>query len=135
MKFVLYGKPRTKKNSTRFVTLRDGRKFLLSSRLYTEFENNCLKQITRGSRKMINKPVSVSIKVYKTDKRKSDLVGYLQSVSDILVKAEVLRDDNYTIIKNYNGSFVDIDKINPRVEITITELSTASPLLPKQKDV
>lgn len=123
MKLTLIGQPRTKKNSSRFVTLKDGRKFLLPSKEFSEYEKECLIQIQRSLRQLINTPVSVAIRVYKKDYRKSDLVGYLQSISDILVKAEVLEDDNYTIIRSYNGSFVAVDAENPRVEIEITDLT------------
>lgn len=50
MEIVLYGRPITKKNSQRIV-FANGRKMLLPSKQYIEFEKNCLKQIT-GKQKL-----------------------------------------------------------------------------------
>jgi len=59
---------------------------------------------------------------YKSTKRQCDLTGLLQSIDDILVKAEVLTDDNFNIVAGHDGSRVLIDRKNPRTEITIDYL-------------
>lgn len=48
-----------------------------------------------------------------------DLVNLLEATCDILVKANVIEDDNCKIIATHDGSFVTYDKNNPRVEITL----------------
>lgn len=51
-----------------------------------------------------------------------DLIGLLQATSDILQKSGVIFNDRD--IRGYDGSrIVGIDKDNPRVEITIEELT------------
>jgi len=122
MEITLFGTPRTKKNSQRFITLKDGRRFLLQSKLYLEYEKDCLKQITGDMQKKIDYPIELELTIYKQDKRLSDLVGYAQSIQDILVKGKVLKDDNYKIIKSVKTIFGGIDKENPRVEIKLKEL-------------
>ena len=119
MEITLFGVPRTKKNSQRFITLKDGRKFLIQNKLYLEYEKDCLKQLTGNFQKEIDYPIELTITIYKQDKRISDLVGYAQSIQDILVKGKVLKDDNYKIIKIIKTIFGGIDTINPRAEIKI----------------
>jgi hypothetical protein len=52
-------------------------------------------------------------------KHRVDLVNLLEATCDILVKANVLEDDNSNIIISHDGSRVLYDKDNPRVEIEI----------------
>ena len=40
----------------------------------------------------------------------------------MLVKAEVILDDNRDIVASHNGSVVYWDKENPRIEVEITEV-------------
>ena len=53
-------------------------------------------------------------------RRKCDIVNLLQAVCDILVKYNIILDDNYTIVSSHDGSRVYYDKHNPRTEISIT---------------
>lgn len=55
-------------------------------------------------------------------KRKVDLANLIEATCDILVKAGVLADDNSHIVAAHDGSRVDYDKKNPRVEIWIEEM-------------
>lgn len=43
------------------------------------------------------------------------------SLDDLLVKEGVLQDDNISVIRCRDGSFVDYDKEHPRAEIEIYE--------------
>ena len=45
----------------------------------------------------------------------------LEAIDDIMVKAGLLVDDNFTIIQSHDGSRVFYDKNNPRTEIRITK--------------
>lgn len=122
MKITLYGIPRTKKNGQRFITLKDGRRFLIQNKNYLQWEKDCLVQILKPMKKKFDIPINIKAVIYKPDLRKSDLVGYLQAISDLFTKAEVIADDNYTIVAGYDGSRIEIDKNNPRCEIEITNL-------------
>ena len=122
MQIIILGNPITKKNSSRIVTkkLKDGRKipFIMPSEHYVKYEKEAKKYMPRLD-KPIDYPITLKCNYYMETRRKCDLVNLLQATSDILVKYGVLLDDNYTIISSYDGSSVEYDKENPRVEINI----------------
>ena len=49
------------------------------------------------------------------DKRRRDIANYIEAIQDILVKYEVLKDDNYNIVYSLDGTRMYVDKENPRV--------------------
>lgn len=51
-----------------------------------------------------------------------DLANLIEATTDILVKARVLEDDNSKIAAAHDGSRVEIDRENPRVEIEFEEM-------------
>ena len=62
------------------------------------------------------------MRFYTATRRKVDLANLIEATTDILVKARVLEDDNSKIVAAHDGSRVDYDKQNPRVEIWIEEM-------------
>lgn len=122
MTIILLGDPRTKKNSQRLVHL-GSRMIPLTSKAYSEYERDCLAQITGDKKKLIDCPVNVRCEYYMGTRRKVDLVNLLEATCDILVEAGVLVDDNSRIIAGHDGSRVHYDKQNPRVEIEIDWLT------------
>lgn len=117
--------PITKKNSQRILRNRyTGKMFIAPSEQYEQYEQKALWLIPK--RATINKPVNVKCLFYMPTKRKCDLTNLLEAVDDILVKARVLADDNYTVIQSHDGSRVLYDKKNPRTEIYITEAETTA---------
>lgn len=124
MKLTLYGNPATKKNSQSIIINRaTGRPMLIQSKRYRDYERACIKQITGLHRKKIDYPVTVICRYFRKTRHRVDLTNLLEATDDILVKAEVLADDNSKIIKSHDGSRVFFDKDNPRVEIEIVEYS------------
>ena len=67
----------------------------------------------------ISCPVEVSCEYYMPTRRKVDLVNLLEATLDILVRAEILDDDNSNIVVSHDGSRVRYDKENPRSVVTI----------------
>lgn len=126
MKFTIYGNPITKKNTPRIVTkkLPNGKSipFILPSEAYVKYEKEAKQYIPKID--TINYPIILKCNYFMETKRKCDLVNLLQASCDILVKYKVLEDDNYTIISSFDGSSVDYDKDNPRVEIEIIKKET-----------
>lgn len=57
-------------------------------------------------------------------KRRVDLTNLLEAIDDVLVKYEVLKDDNSEIITSHDGSRVLYDKDNPRTEVVIKFLES-----------
>lgn len=120
--FTIPVKPRTKKNHSQLVTLKTGRQMLLPSKTYKEFEKGVLAFVKKFPqlKLKINEPINLECHFYKDKNYKSDLVGYLQAIQDALVKAEVLEDDNHTIVESTDGSKVFLDREEPRIEVFIS---------------
>lgn len=125
MRLTLYGDPVTKKNSQRILYkfTKFGRKtpFIAPSKAYVDYEMECLRQIKRP-RSPISARVNVKCVYYMKTARRVDLANLIEATTDILVKARVLEDDNSKIVAAQDGSRVDYDKQNPRVEIWIEEM-------------
>lgn len=117
MKFAIPLAPRTKKNSQQVA--KNGA--IIQSKAYRQYEKDCAWFMPK-----VEKPIAYRVNLkavfYIDADRKSDLVGYLQAIQDILVKYGVLEDDNRRIVHSTDGSYVDVDRKNPRVEIEITEV-------------
>ena len=134
--FTLYIAPRTKKNHSRIVTLKNGRRFLRPSKQYEEFEENIIDELFLAKHRFkelgqeidlftlqIDYPINLKCVFYKDKNYKADLCGYLQAIQDCLVKYGVLADDNDKIIKSVDGSRCEVDKENPRIEIEIRRIN------------
>lgn len=119
MNMVLYGDPRTKKNSPRLF-IRNRRACMLPSKAYCNYEKLCLSQIHESQRIMLDRRINLRAIYYMQTRREVDLGNLLASTCDILVKAKVLKDDNAKIVATHDGSEVRYDKDLPRVEITFT---------------
>lgn len=122
LRLVIIGQPITKKNSQRLIYAK-GRIIPIPSSQYKIYEASALKQLAKQYQgEPIGNPVNLSCVYYLGRRYKGDLVGWIQATQDILVRAKVLTDDNYTIVARLNDCAVGYDKDNPRVEITIREL-------------
>lgn len=112
--------PISKKNSQQIlINKATGRPFIMPSKKYKEYEKNALWFIPKGE--TINKPVNVKCLFYMPTRRKCDLVNMQEAILDVMVKAGLLADDNYSIVQSMDGSRVLYDKSNPRTEIYITD--------------
>lgn len=76
--------------------------------------------------KKFKTPVEITYKVYKSSKKKLDKMNIISIVSKFLLDAITEYgcwiDDNDDYIKTETILPTEIDKINPRVEITIKEI-------------
>ena len=118
LKLILRGQPITKKNHSQIVRA-GNRHMVIPSPQYRAYERECLSQIPNKHKQRIDMPVNVQCIYYMPTRRRVDLLNLMASTMDILVKAEVLADDNCRIVCSHDGSRVDHDKNNPRVEIVI----------------
>lgn len=118
LRFVLRGQPITKKNSQQII-MAGNRRMVISSPQYRQYEKDCLWQIPPKVKQRIDMAVNVQCVYYMPTRRRIDLVNLLEATMDILVAGKVLADDNCRIVAAHDGSRVDYDKHNPRVEITI----------------
>lgn len=121
MKITLFGRPITKKNSSRIVKCGAFHK-LLPSKAYVAYEKDCLCQITGKFKKKLNGKYNLKCLYFMPTRHRVDLVNLLEATCDILVAADVIADDNSKIIVSHDGSRVLYDKDNPRVEIFLDEV-------------
>lgn len=111
--------PISKKNSQRImINSRTRKPFIMPSAAYKDYEREAALHIPRGQ--YIDKPVNIKCLFYMPTRRRCDLTNLLEAIDDILVKAGLLADDNFTVVESHDGSRVLYDKENPRTEIYIT---------------
>lgn len=122
MKITIPVVPRSKKNSQQIIiNPRTKRPMIIQSKLYANFERECGKFL-KEYKSSINYSINLKIEFYVPDKRRRDIANYIEAIQDILVKYEVIKDDNYNIITSLDGTRMYIDKENPRVEIEIIKI-------------
>lgn len=110
--------PISKKNSQQILTNRaTGRPFIMPSKKYKDYEKAAAKYIPKGV--FINAPVNIKCLFYMPTKRRVDLTNLLEAIDDVMVKAGLLADDDFTVIESHDGSRVLYDKDNPRTEVYI----------------
>lgn len=113
--------PITKKNHQQIMVNRStGKPFVSPSPQYKQYERDALWFIPKVE-KPIDFPVNVKCVFFMPTKRKVDLTNLLESIDDIMVKAGLLADDNYTIIASHDGSRVYYDKEKPQTWVEITD--------------
>lgn len=120
MKITVPLEPVTKKNSQQIIYVK-GRAMIIPSKKYKEYEKMAM-QYLMFCTDFIDYPVNIEAHFYMKTRRKCDLTNLLEAIDDVLVKAGVIEDDNYTIIVGHDGSRVHYDKDNPRTELIITEV-------------
>lgn len=119
--FTIPVEPRTKKNSQQIILVK-GRPMIFPSKQYKAYEKEALQYLLYNGIETIDKPVCVTCYFYMKTRRKVDLTNLLEAIDDILVKADILQDDDYRILESHDGSRVYYDKENPRTEIFIEEI-------------
>jgi Holliday junction resolvase RusA-like endonuclease len=117
---VVYGPPRTKKNSSRIV--RAGRRrYLLPSKPHQRWFSGALPQIkAQWKRAPLTTSVSVRALFYR-DRASGDLCNYMQALADALERAGVVKDDR--LIASWDGSRLRKDAAHPRIELAIEEIA------------
>ena len=119
MKFTIHLAPITKKNHQQIIRC-GGRLMVIPSKQYRQYEKDC--KIFMPKCEMINKPINVKALFFMPTRRRVDLTNLFEALNDIMVKYQVIEDDNSKIIVSLDGSRVLYSKENPRTEITITEV-------------
>lgn len=112
--------PISKKNSQQIMNNRyTGKPFIMPSPQFKQYETAALWFIPRPY-KPIDYPVNVECHFFMPTHRKCDLTNLLEAIDDIMVKAGLIADDNFTVIQSHDGSRVHYDKSNPRTVVCIT---------------
>lgn len=121
MTIIIPGRPITKKNSQRILRGKNGARFIKPSAQYEAYEQMAGWYIKRPD-KAIRSPVNVQCVYYMPTRHRVDLCNLLEATCDILTHYGVLEDDHSGIVCSHDGSRVDYDRENPRVEIQICEV-------------
>lgn len=116
--------PVSKKNHQQIIRI-GGAPRIIQSKQYREYEKAAVLHLNMiykafGSTP-IEGPVNVQMVFYMPTRRRVDLVNLQEAALDVLVRGEVLADDNSKIVVSMDGSRVSYDKEHPRTEIVITE--------------
>lgn len=130
--YTIDGVARSKKNSQKIIMVK-GRPMILPSDGYRKYEALAAQYLRDKPEKPIDTPIQVTC-VYlmplnkngAEPKRQLDLVNLLEATCDILVKYQIIADDNSHIIKSVDGSRVYYVAEEPKTYITITELNNES---------
>lgn len=109
-----------KKNSQQII-MRGNKPFIIQSKQYLAFEQNCGYFLSKYKRH-ITTPVNLKCTFFVPDKRKRDLVNLLNAIQDVLVKYDVIADDNYNIVASVDGSRIVYEK---GIEKTMIEIKEA----------
>ncbi len=120
LSIVVYGAPRTKKNSNRLVTVR-GRKIVLPSKAYKDWEKGAIIKLVSAADGFPwgATPCNLSAIFYR-DANRGDLVGYVQGIQDLLTARGVWADDS--CVRSLDGCRLSVDRESPRVEIELTDM-------------
>lgn len=122
LELIWKGDPRTKKNHQQIHRASSGRPFIAPGKEYQQYRKMCIWQVPQAARLAIDYRVNVRCVYYMRTHRRCDLVNLLEATCDILTDAGVVLDDHSGIIAGHDGSRVQYDKHDPRVEITITPI-------------
>jgi Holliday junction resolvase RusA-like endonuclease len=118
--------PITKKNHQEIrKNWKTGRRFIGNGDAYLAYQDACAYYIKQPEKPYVV-PVNVKALFYMKTKRRCDLVNLQEALLDILVKYNVLSDDNYTVVESMDGSRVLYDKEHPRTEIWIEPVDELS---------
>ena len=120
IELVLKGRPITKKNSQIPIITKTGKRFIIQSKQYRQYEKDCLRQLDflyHGQ--PLTGRIHLEAYYHMPTLFKPDLLNLLAATSDILEKAKVIENDK--LIYSVDGSRVmEKDKDNPRVEIFLS---------------
>lgn len=128
IQFTIPVHPVSKKNSQQIITLKTkygkSRNIIIPSKKYKEFEAECMPFLfqVKTQAGVVDFPVNMAVSFYVSKKLKYDLTNLLEAIDDAAVKSGFIADDNRDIIAGHDGSRVFYDKLNPRIEVTITQM-------------
>ncbi len=114
IQLTIHGRVASKKNSR--ISTRSGRNF--PSKKYKEWHEDASWQLFAQKKKMGIERCSAKLMFYMPDRRRADLTNKAESVMDLLVDCEILKDDSWQVVRPLELD-AEYDKENPRVEITL----------------
>lgn len=120
-RFIIPLPPVTKKNSSNiFINKATGKRFITPSDRYKQYEKDFILLCPKIP--IIDYPVNIKAIYYMPTKRKVDLINLHSALHDSLIRANVLLDDNSSIVVSTDGSRVYYDRLAPRTEVYIEKI-------------
>jgi len=108
-RIIITGNIPSKKNSKRlFRNSKTGKTFITSSKNAKDFEFEWCMRLK--NKYPTYNHAKVKIGFYAKDKRKFDLTNKTESIMDVLVRAGILVDDNYSVVPIVLPMFMGLDK-------------------------
>ena len=115
---------RSKKNSQQIIWNKSTKRpMIIQSELYKNFERECGLFLKKYQGNKITYPINLKCLFFVSDRRKRDLTNLENAIADILVKYEIIEDDNYNIIAGWDGSRIIYRKNEPEITIEITKMT------------
>lgn len=71
----------------------------------------------------IDEPINLECRFFVKSNGRCDLSALYEGIQDVLVEVGLLQDDNWKIVASHDGSGVEKDPDNPRIEVTIRRKS------------
>lgn len=121
MKFIIPGRVPSKKNSRKAIYVK-GRTIMIPSDDYKDWHAGAsweLKAQMKGSA-VLKGPRSIEIVFFAPNAVKSDLSNKAESLMDLMVDMQLLKDDNWYEVPELLLRFGGVDRVKPRAEITIS---------------
>ena len=97
-----------KKNSQQII-YRNGKPVIIQSQRYLNFERDCA-YFLNSHKTHISYPINLKVIFWVPDRRKRDMVNLLNAIQDVLVKYDVIADDNYNVVASIDGSRIKYEK-------------------------
>lgn len=117
LNITLFGSVPSKKNS-RNIFVRGGRPVNIPSKDYELWHKDAAVQLI-GVKSAAN-IVSVHLEFFFKANHRKDLTNTAESILDLLVDCKIIEDDSWQVVPQVILKSAGIDKMNPRVKITIT---------------
>ena len=90
------------------------------SNIYVAWEKDALKQLSTTHKGCADNKVSIAYTFFVKDERRRDLDNMIASCNDVLVKAGLLKDDDWKHV-SIGAADAEVDRSNPRVEMWVEE--------------
>lgn len=121
IKFTLNGSVPSKKNS-RQMFVRNGKIMNVPSKAYQSWHKSVNEQIATIAPDKIDGQIKILCEFWVKDNRATDIDNKIQSVLDALKDFGIIEDDCWQIVPDEHAVCMGIDKLNPRVDVTITSI-------------
>ena len=119
MTLSLPGRVPSKKNSKRWLKF-GARMALVPSAQFNAWHEEMMLRVRRYRPKKPIQQAKVAITFFAETRRNFDLTNAAESVMDLLVDAEILADDSWSVVPEVTLTFGGVETKNPRAEIQIT---------------